>query len=121
VMKCTCIPLPQSISAVLLTTNYLNQQVAALVGILLKSLCHNICIYFNFVTMHLSKFFQYWHLYPFTSHSLNYTNSNEFWGWCITLGINEFLKSVHCSVLRKNTTFRKLELCPSSVEITKRH
>jgi hypothetical protein len=32
-LKCTCIHLPQSISAVLITMNYLNQYIAALVGV----------------------------------------------------------------------------------------
>jgi hypothetical protein len=34
-MKCTCIPFPQSISAVSVTMNYLSQWIAVLVGFLL--------------------------------------------------------------------------------------
>lgn len=54
-LKCTWIPFPLRISAVLITMNYLDEYVAALVGFSLKSLRHKICKNFSLVAKHVSR------------------------------------------------------------------
>jgi hypothetical protein len=61
--KCTYIPLPQSISIVLVTMDYLNQYVATLIWFVPK-----ICTNINFVSMHLPQFLQYHHVDQFSYH-----------------------------------------------------